>query len=185
MPRHMLWHKVARRLLDVPGTVAAPARDYISPIAVWDPEVVRLLMAHIAATTGRHWIDAVTREPHFSEFIAYGVFVDHVLGGVPAFDGAICHNYYERVPLSGAQAKVFAEQMPTDALGAMISSHSGTADDVRRDVFERCEAVVNGVRPTGAVGARPKVQQRQRAWEPFCLNGLLMLAHLFEFAPAV
>ena len=60
MHRHLLWHRVARRLLGVPGTVSLPAPDYISPIAVWDPDVVRSLMAHIADTTGRNWMDAIT-----------------------------------------------------------------------------------------------------------------------------
>ncbi|HEX6660081.1 MAG TPA: DUF6492 family protein, partial [Ilumatobacter sp.] len=47
MDRHLLWHRVARRLLDLPDDVRAPAPDYVSPIAVWDPVTVRALTAHI------------------------------------------------------------------------------------------------------------------------------------------
>ena len=103
MERHLLWHDVARRLLGVSGVVSAPAADYVSPIAVWDPKVVRAFTEHIEISTGRNWIDAIAAELHFSEFIAYGVFVDHVLGGVPAFGGPLCHNYYERVTLWTAE----------------------------------------------------------------------------------
>jgi hypothetical protein len=138
MDRHLLWHKVARKLLGVPGTVSPPAHDYVSPIAVWDPAVVRGLMAHIAETTGRDWMDAVTRHLHFSEFVTYGVFVDHVLGGVAPSDAPLCHNYYARVPLTDADARAFAEEMPSNALGAMISSHSDTPHELRHETFRRC-----------------------------------------------
>ena len=107
------------------GSVSPPAPDYISPIAIWEPTVVRPLMEHIADSTERRWLDAVAGELHVSEFVLYGVFVDHVLGGMP-FDGPLCHNYYERTPLSPADGHAFADQMPSNALGAMISSHSRT-----------------------------------------------------------
>ena len=143
MDRHLLWHNVARKLLGLSGSVSPPAPDYISPIAVWDPSVVRRLMQHIADSTGRRWMDAVAGELHVSEFVLYGVFVDHFLGGMP-FGEPLCHNYYERTPLSPDDGQAFAEQMPSNALGAMISSHSHTPQDVRRDVFRQCAEITGG-----------------------------------------
>jgi hypothetical protein len=151
MDRHLLWHNVARRLLGVSGIVTDPAPDYISPIAVWDPALVRALMAHIAGATGRHWLDAIARQLHVSEFMIYGVFVDHVLGGIAPFTGPLCHNYYERTPLSPADVRAFSDQMPPNALGAMISSHSRTPHDVRREAFRQCAEIVGG----GASHLRP------------------------------
>lgn len=141
MERHVLWHNVARRLLGVPGVASAPLPDYVSPICVWDPVVVRSLMARIADCTGRNWLDAVASQLHVSEFVLYGVFVDEVLGGVAPVDGDLCHNYYERTPLSRADAAAFADETPADVLGVMISSHSGTPHEVRRETFRRCRHV--------------------------------------------
>jgi len=184
MDRHLLWHMVARRLLGVPGIVSPPAPDYISPIAVWDPAVVRSLMVHIADTTGRSWMDAVARELHVSEFMLYGVFVDHVIGGAP-FEGPVCHNYYERVPLSPAEARAFADQMPSDAFGAMISSHSHTPRNVRRETFRRCEQIVEA--SASHVARDPSAQST--TWRPFwdrrCLDAAIMLAQASALTPAV
>ena len=98
MDRHLVWHNVARKLLGLSGTVAPPAPDYISPIAVWDPAVARSLTEHIADSTGRSWIDAVAGELHVSEFVIYGVFVDHVLGGTPAASGTSVPQLLPPVP---------------------------------------------------------------------------------------
>jgi hypothetical protein len=144
MERHVLWHNVARRLLGLPGTVSAPLPDYVSPICVWDPAVVRAMMTRIAVTTRRPWLDAVAAELHVSEFVIYGVFVDEVVGGTVPLDGLTCHNYYQRHPLEAADGPAFAARMPSTALGAMISSHSGTSADARRETFRECARILAG-----------------------------------------
>jgi hypothetical protein len=183
MKRHLLWHKVARRLLGVPGSVSAPAPDYISPIAVWDPAVVRDLTAHIEDCTGRDWFDAVAGELHISEFMLYGVFADHVLNIAP-LEGTLCHNYYERVPLSYEDARVFAEQMPADALGAMISSHSQTSREVRLAAFSRCAETVDGCAwdPMRVPVAQPVAARRSIKYRS--LDAAMILAQLSAVAPA-
>jgi len=153
MDRHVLWHDVARRLLGLPGVVSPPAPDYISPIAVWDPTVVRSLIEHIADCTRRHWINAVGGQLHVSEYVLYGVFVDHVFGWMAAFDGPLCHNYYERVPLTPAEALEFADRMPPDALGVMISSHSRTPPHARHEAFSRCWQRAGGASSNRATDA--------------------------------
>jgi hypothetical protein len=185
MDRHVLWHNVARRLLGVSGIVSTPAPDYISPIMVWDPAVVRSLMEHIADFTGQNWMDAVARQLHVSECVIYGVFMDDVLGDIAPFERPLCHNYYERTPLSPADARAFAGQMPYDALGAMISSHSNTPHDVRRQAFRRCAEMVDG-----SFGERARVpRQESSAWRPIsqrgCFDIALLLAQVSVVAPAV
>ena len=145
MKRHVLWHNVARNLLGLDGVVVPPLHDYVSPICAWDPVVVRSLLEHIADATGRNWIDAVASRLHVSEFVVYGVFVDHVLGGMPPRDAPLSHNYYGRVPLSQTDALAFADLMPPSAIGAMISSHSRTSAVVRREAFGRCREIAERV----------------------------------------
>jgi hypothetical protein len=202
MDRHLLWHNVARKLLGLEGIVAAPAPDYISPITVWDPAVVRSLMEHIAETTGRDWMDAVAGELHVSEFMLYGVFVDSILGGIAPFAGPLCHNYYERIPLSPADAHAFADQMPPDALGAMISSHSHTPFEVRQEAFQRCgEMVGASFRPRARDRIAPNPVERARDrgapnfkarstnglpwWDHRCLGAAMVIGHLSASMPVV
>ena len=182
MRRHLLWHNVARTLLGVPGQVSAPAPDYISPIAVWDPAVVRALMAHVGETTGKDWFDAVGGELHVSEFMLYGVFVDHVLGGIEPFGGPLCHNYYARVPLSREDARTFADQMPAQALGSMISSHSQTPRDVRHQAFRWCSEMVDGAgRSAPEWPADSTIARGSGRYG--CIDAALLLAHLYTAAP--
>jgi len=185
MKRHLLWHNVARRLLGLPGIVSVPAPQYISPITVWDPGVVRSLTAHVADSTRRNWMDAVAGELHVSEFVLYGVFADDVLGGVPPFGRPLCHNYYERVPLSADDARAFAEQTPANAVGAMISSHSDTPQDIRETVFDRCREIVEGGHSNGhrALGAEA-TPGRRSTWDLRCLDVAMLLGHLSAIMPA-
>ena len=158
MERHVLWHNVARKLLGVSGVAVPPLPDYVSPICVWDPVVVRSLMAHIADSTGRNWVDAVGGQLHVSEFVVYGVFVDRVLDGMVPSDRDLCHNYYERTPLSPADAVAFADQTPSNALGVMISSHSRTPHDVRRRTFRRCRQIVESISSQASLSVAPVLQ---------------------------
>jgi hypothetical protein len=138
MPRHVLWHGVARRLLGLPAAPPPPLPDYVGPFGVWDPAMVRAMQQRIAETTGRSWLDAFTGELHISEFIVYGVFMDQVIGTPPLVDKRFCHNYYERTPLSTESAVAFADRMSPEAIGIMISSHSGTPREVRLAAARRC-----------------------------------------------
>jgi hypothetical protein len=158
MERHVLWHNVARNLLGLPGVAMPPLPDYVSPLTVWDPIVVRSLLAHIEESTGRDWVDAFAGRLHVSEFVVYGLFVDHFVDGSAPRDTVLCHNYYERVPLGPADAVAFADQMPSDALGVMISSHSGTRHDVRRRAFRRCRQVVENSASHASLFLAPMLQ---------------------------
>ena len=186
MDRHLTWHNVARKLLAVSGRASAPAPDYVSPIAVWDPVVVRALMEHIEDTTGKDWIDAVAGELHVSEFMLYGIFADHVLGGMRPHQGPLCHNYYERVPLDHTGARAFAARMPSGALGAMISSHSGTPVRVRHDAFRACAELVRGF--TGplvesAAESSKAASERRSFWDVRGIDAAILLAQMCALSP--
>jgi hypothetical protein len=145
MDRHVIWHQVARDLFGLPAAPPPPLPDYVSPLNFWDPAVVRQMQQHIRDTTGRFWLDAFTAQLHISEFILYGVFVDHVLGTstpLPPSDTTICHNYWERMPFDRSAAVAFADQLQPDALAMMISAKSGTTLEVRHAAIERCAEIV-------------------------------------------
>ena len=122
----------------------------------------------------------IAGELHISEFVLYGVFVDHVLDGIEPFEGPVCHNYYERVPLDAADARAFADRMPAEGIGAMISSHSATPGDVRHDAFRWCAQ---------RIGRNAWTPGRSRAMgsslERRCVDAAMLLAHVIATAPAV
>ncbi len=137
LPRHMLWHAAARRLLGLPEA-AAPLPDYVSSFTVWQPAVVRAMQRRIEESTGRRWTDAIASCLHFSEFILYGVFVDEVLerDGVSRSSRVLCLNHWDETPLSEVEARHFVSGMAVDDVAVMISAKSGTDLAVRRAVLE-------------------------------------------------
>jgi hypothetical protein len=134
LPRHLIWHDVARDLLGIPRA-RPPLPDYISAFNVWDRLTVLALQERIQRVTGRPWLDAMAAKLHVSEFILYGVFVDEVLSDhahVEAAESMLCHSYWDPYPLSADAAKKFVRAMPSEEVAVMISAKSRTPLDVRR-----------------------------------------------------
>jgi hypothetical protein len=145
MPRHIMWHDAARRLLGLPPVARLPLPDYVcSPIA-WNRQVVHALQDRIERVSGRLWLDAIASQLHVSECILYGVFVDEVLGlsaDVFRADSMLCHNYYDEVPLAPKPAAAFVGALPPDDVAVMISAKSGTPLDVRRNALSLIPSTV-------------------------------------------
>jgi hypothetical protein len=134
LPRHLVWHDVARDLLGIPH-VPAPLPDYVSAFNVWDRHTVLRLQERIQQVTGRPWLDAMASQLHISEFILYGVFTDEILGdhaNVEQAESMLCHSYWDPHPLSAEAAERFVRTMPADDVAVMISAKSRTPLDVRR-----------------------------------------------------
>ena len=149
MPRHLLWHEVARKLLGLPPAGPAPLPDYISAFNVWDRRIVLALRERIEATTGRPWLDAIASQLHISEFILYGVFVDDVLGAsapVIPEDSMLCHSHWGPEPMADATVAAFVGSLQPDDVAVMISARSDTEPDVRR-------RALSGVRSSVALGS--------------------------------
>jgi hypothetical protein len=146
LPRHVLWHAAARRLLGLPPAEPGPLPDYISAFNLWERRVVRMLRERIESVTGRPWMDALGRELHVSEFILYGVFVDEVLGAssdVFAADSMLCHSYWDLQPLEREAAAEFVGATAPEDVAVMISAKSRTSLAVRREALSCVPASAN------------------------------------------
>ena len=77
--RHLLWHRESARLFGLPDRGYFGA-DYIGQLVAWRCADVRAMREQIERTTGRAWYKALARTLHFSEYILYGVYVEHVRG---------------------------------------------------------------------------------------------------------
>ncbi|MCW2641650.1 MAG: hypothetical protein JWP76_3956 [Dactylosporangium sp.] len=134
LPRHVIWHRVARQLLGLPPALP-PYPDYVSSLLAWDPAVLRQLLTRVEQVTHRPWQTAVGSQLHFSEWTLYGVFVDEVLGAPAnafASTDTRCHSYWEEESLDATTAAGFLGGVKPDDVAVMISAKSRTPLEVRR-----------------------------------------------------
>lgn len=133
LPRHVEWHRTARRVLGLPAAVDAPLPDYICWPCAWEPSVVRRMLAHIEAVHRRSWQTTLAGCLHLSEMIVYGVYVDEVLGGAAATTSRMhCLRHTHETPFDEAGLDDFLSGLRADHLSVMISAKSGTDEDTRR-----------------------------------------------------
>jgi hypothetical protein len=137
LPKHVIWHQVARALLGL-KLPAPPHADYISSLLAWDPAIVRQMLARVATVTGRPWATAIAGQLHFSEWTLYGVFVDEALGAPAnsfASEDPLCLAYWNEGPLSRQGAIDFIQRAKPTDIAVMISAKSRTPLAVRRAAF--------------------------------------------------
>ncbi|WP_217616964.1 DUF6492 family protein [Cellulomonas sp. GbtcB1] len=135
LPRHVRWHEVARRLLGLPPGAEAARPDYVCWPCLWEPAVVRRMLARVEAVTGLPWAAAVGRELHVSEMVLYGVYLDEVEGRerpVPHTDDMRCPAYSDEAPLDHDGLAAFLARVRLRDVAVMVSAKSGTALDLRR-----------------------------------------------------
>jgi hypothetical protein len=136
LPRHMQWHTVARRLLGLPSA-QFPAPDYVTSFCVWEPGVIRAMIARIEQVTGRSWMDAITGQRTFSEWTLYGVFAEEVMKyeKEALSESSLCHSYWGTVPLTIESAAEFLSGINPDDVAILIQSKTQTPRIVRRAVM--------------------------------------------------
>jgi hypothetical protein len=137
LPSHMQWHAVSRRLLGLPPA-RFPAPDYVTSFCVWEPAVLRAMLARIEQATGRFWMDTITRQRTFSEWTLYGVFAEEVMRyeEEALTESSRCHSYWGTVPLTVESAVGFASGISPDDVAVLIGSKTGTPRMVRRAAIE-------------------------------------------------
>ncbi len=144
MERHVIWHQVARQLLALPAGPPPPLPDYISPVNVWDPAIVRAMQERVTEVAGRNWMHVFNEQRHISEFMLYGVFVDEVLSAgttKPPADNTIAHHHFSRTPLTRDEAFAFVDTLPPEAIAMMISAKTRTPLDIRRAAIAHSAAI--------------------------------------------
>ena len=139
LPRHVIWHEVARRLLGLSPQTPSRLPDYICWPCAWDPAIVRAMLRRVEDATGRAWATAIGHELHFSEMILYGVYVEEVLGstltGVTA--DMRCRSHPDEIALDRNGLDRFLDEVAETDVAVMVSAKSGTALVVRRDAMRR------------------------------------------------
>lgn len=87
-PTHERWHRDTGRLMGLPESDWYGA-DYIGQLITWKCDTVRAMLGHITDTTGKPWARLMANMLHLSEYMLYGIYVEHVLDGAG-------HHYVEK-----------------------------------------------------------------------------------------
>lgn len=135
LPRHMRWDAVARRLLGVEPSATEQLPDYICWPCLWQPAIVRDALDRVERVTGLPWAAAIGRQPHFSEMVLYGVYVDHVLREGPFTADMHCPSFSDESALDDVALAAFLERIAPGDVAVMISAKSGTDLAARRDAI--------------------------------------------------
>ena len=118
------WCDISHQLLALPP-VNYPTANYLGNIITWKRENVLKLHRYLEQVWDKSWIETIAGSWHLSEYMLYGIFVDHVLQerSQHYYDAQkICHNYWEPVALSDENLAKFFIDLPPDNLAVMISS---------------------------------------------------------------
>jgi hypothetical protein len=123
---HFRWHQTAAHLLGLPATDYFGA-NYIGNMITWRRDVLRALYRRIESVSGRGWVEAVCSRLHLSEYILYGVFAEHVLGGQGHYyqEPAHCHISWDYDVSTPAGLDHFLAETRPDHVAVMVSSKDG------------------------------------------------------------
>ena len=120
---HAPWHLTASKMLgfypcDFFGS------NYIGNLITWRRDNLRLMYRHIEAVTGLPWMVAVARQWHLSEYILYGAFVEHVLGGRGHYfeKSNYCAVSWGRELETERDIDSFLERVEPEQIAVMVSS---------------------------------------------------------------
>jgi hypothetical protein len=145
LPRHLVWHNVARDMLGLPPAGRPPLPDYVGPLHAWDRKVVTALRDRIEYVAGRPWAHVIASRVHFSEWILYGIFVDEILGTearVSEVDSTLCRTYFDAAPLDDEATERFVAGLAPDDVAISISAKSHPSLAARRRALARMSSVV-------------------------------------------
>lgn len=135
---HARWHRTAQRLLGI-GETGYSGSDYIGNLITWRTDDITALQEWIARVTRKRWDKAIVGRRAFSEYILYGVFLDHVLGG--ASDRSTSEDlvhagwFYDLSTPRGVDA--FVEGVSGAPVGVAIQSTESLSLPERRAIIER------------------------------------------------
>jgi hypothetical protein len=139
---HILWREVACRLLGIDAKSFVPG-DYIGICIVWRRSIVRRMIQRIEEVGGADWRKILAREPHFSEYTLYGMFVESL--GVEAAghfaDGVSpVLEIWDQEPETPAEEAAFVQGLQPHHVACLIQSTAKMSMEKRLDLLERVVA---------------------------------------------
>jgi hypothetical protein len=154
---HWRWHLAAAELLGLPQSRNFGS-DYIDNAVTWRRSVAEALTARIESRFRTDWRVVLARRLHFSEYILYGIFAEHVMGleaaGHWADEVSLCHTFWMGRMEDTAQMDAFCDNLRQEHVAVGIQSTVPLSLQRRRDLVEALSngAAANPIKRT----ARPE-----------------------------
>jgi Family of unknown function (DUF6492) len=124
---HLNGCKSAAQLLGIPN-MNYPAPGYIGNVITWRRDNVLKLYEKLESISKQEWIQTLGNSWHLSEYVLYGVFVDHFLkerSGHYHEPENICQEYWSPLPMSNEQLHNFFAEIQPQHVAVMISAKAG------------------------------------------------------------
>lgn len=124
LPTHFKWHRTASQLLGLP-VKDYHGSTYIGNLITWRRDHLLQMYAHIEKTTGRGWREAICQHWHLSEYILYGIFVEHVLGESNLHnyeDVPVCHISWDYELNTDEEIEHFFNEVQPNHVAVMVSA---------------------------------------------------------------
>lgn len=150
--RHLNWHRASAELLGLPPRDYFGS-DYIGVFATWTMDNLRKLHDHLEARHGRPWPLTLCRRLDLSEYILYGVFVEHVLGDAPGHfhdDRPLSHNSWGFDLDTPAGRDAYVERVGPQAVAALVQSNLGLDAHATAALLDRVAQRVANEQATSA-----------------------------------
>jgi hypothetical protein len=139
---HVLWREVAYRLLGVEPNSINPG-DYIGLCVVWRRSIVRKMIQRIEDVSGADWRVVLAREPHFSEYTLYGIFVESLgieAAGHFAASQSQVHGIWDVEPETPLQEDELINGLQPHHIAFLIQSTAKMPLAKRLELLERAKA---------------------------------------------
>lgn len=129
-PTHQRWHRDSGRLMAL-----APSQwygsDYIGQLITWRCETIRGMLDHITKTTRRHWAKKMANMLQLSEYILYGIYVEHVLKGKGHYyeEEDLCHCSWHYDVKTVEDLERFLKKISPQQFAVLVQSNLGIEPD--------------------------------------------------------
>lgn len=139
MDPHWRWHLTAAELLGLPPSRNFGA-DYIDNVIPWRRSVAAALTARIESRFRVDWRLVLARRFHFSEYILYGIFAEHVMGFEPAGHWpdavGLCHTFWMGPMDDVAEIAAFRDGLRPEHVAVGIQSTVPLPLERRREIVQ-------------------------------------------------
>lgn len=123
---HQRWHRDTGRMMGLEPSDWYGA-DYIGQLITWRCDTVRSMLEHITKTADKHWARLMANMLHLSEYMLYGIYVEHVLHGEGHYydEHDLCHCSWHYSVNSSDDLMQFLKKATPEHLAVLIQSNLG------------------------------------------------------------
>jgi hypothetical protein len=135
------WIEASKKILGIEDKAIHPA-TYVSNMITWYTPNILKMRSHIEKINGKNWLDVLCRYRNISEYMLYGIFVEHIQGLEEAyhffFDVELIKPSWGFPLNTEAQIKDFFDQrnLKESHIGVMIHSKDNVPVSLYADIIK-------------------------------------------------